>query len=77
MAVPSNAPRQKALRKQPVRVDKDGREGPFYETAGGIPVDQPFYRNKMSVEDYIAMRKKDREQDPENYRIGEVIIPKS
>lgn len=73
----SSAPRQKALRKQPVRVDDDGREGPFYETAGGIPVDKPFYRKKMSVKDYIAMRKTERENDPENYRIGEVITPKS
>ncbi len=74
----SSSPRQKVLKKQqPIRVDDEGREGPFYETAGGIPVDKPFYRKKMSVKDYIAMRKQERANDPESYRIGEVITPES
>lgn|GEM_PF-6224456 len=77
IAPSSAASKQKALRKQPIRVDEDGREGPFYETAGGIPVERPFYRKKMNVKDYIAMRKQERANDPESYRIGEVITPDS
>lgn len=66
------APKQK---EQPLQVDEPDRQGPFYTTAGGIPVDKPFYRKKLSVKDYIAMRKDQRKNDPENYRLGGVIVP--
>jgi hypothetical protein len=70
------APRQKAAprsKNQPLQVDTPERQGPFYETAGGIPVDKPFYRKKISVKDYIKMRRDEQKNDPTSYRLGEVL----
>ncbi len=61
------------VRERPAPVSTGDREGPFYETAGGIPVSKPFYRNKISIEDYLEMRKKEYGEDLKDYRLGEVI----
>lgn len=69
------APSLKQQLNQPLEVNTPERQGPFHATAGGIPVDKPFYRKKISVKDYISMRKKEHLEAGVNYRIGEVIVP--
>jgi len=63
----------RVAKERPMPVNTKDREGPFYETAGGIPVSKPFYRNKISIEDYLEMRKKEYGEDLKDYRLGEVI----
>lgn len=72
---PRAAPSLKQQINQPLEVNTPERQGPFHATAGGIPVDKPFYRKKISVKDYISMRKKEQREAGISYRIGEVIVP--
>ncbi len=73
MGISPHRPAPQVAQERPMPVNTDEREGPFYETAGGIPVSKPFYRNKISIDDYVSMRRKEYGEDLQVYRLGKVI----
>lgn len=73
LGIPTRRTTPQEVRDRPIPVNTKEKEGPFYETAGGIPVSKPFYRKKVSIDDYVSMRKREYGESLKTYRLGKII----